>query len=457
VGITLYELLTGAQPFTGQAVAVMRSHLDSMPSRPNGMPDRLWALVSACLSKDPGARPSAMVLARALRDPALLRESMPHGQAAPPYGGPYGESPWTAAGGRPSGAVPSMPTGSSAYPRQGGPVTASVRLPAMTPPATPAMAAMSAGLPTPPATPAAFATSTGAVPPGMASPETVAPLGMASPVTEAAFVGIGSAGQPPRPGRSTSHRGPRRLGIHPVWAVAAAFVLVFAGVGGTYLTMSGGSSGKAAGLQASPLVAVTQSLSTSPAASHRASASPTKPSAQPSATAATTTPAAAPTTAPVSATTPADIPSGAPAGTPGPTGPNLVSDGDFSNPNLSDSAWSDYVWNTVVVNGGTRGGYAAEMTGDPTAGITQIITVKPGQEYQLTGWIISDTGGNATYVGVKQYDSTKGVSHALNTTSWTETVMNFTPGPGHTTATVFCWQAIAGTGYCTDISVRAIG
>jgi hypothetical protein len=160
----------------------------------------------------------------------------------------------------------------------------------------------------------------------------------------------------------------------------------------------------------------------------------------------------------VSATTPAGIPSGAPAGAPGPTGPNLVSDGDFSNPNLSDSAWSDYVSNTVVVSGGTRGGYAAEMTGDPTAGVTQIITgLKPGTEYQLTGWIISDTGNSSTYVGVKEYDDTNGVSRALNTTSWTEAVLAFTPGPGHTTAEVFCWQAVAGTGYCTDVSVRAVG
>jgi hypothetical protein len=34
--------------------------------------------------------------------------------------------------------------------------------------------------------------------------------------------------------------------------------------------------------------------------------------------------------------------------------------------------------------------------------------------------------------------------------------MTFTPEPGHTTAEVFCWQAVAGTGYCTDVSVRAM-
>jgi hypothetical protein len=35
-------------------------------------------------------------------------------------------------------------------------------------------------------------------------------------------------------------------------------------------------------------------------------------------------------------------------------------------------------------------------------------------------------------------------------------MMTFTPGPGHTTAQVFCWQAVAGVGYCTDVSLRAL-
>lgn len=73
-----------------------------------------------------------------------------------------------------------------------------------------------------------------------------------------------------------------------------------------------------------------------------------------------------------------------------------------------------------------------------------------------TGWIISDTGDYSTYVGVKAYDSTQGVSKAVNSTTWSEVVMTFTPAPGHTAAQVFCWQAVAGIGYCTDVSVRAM-
>ena len=140
---------------------------------------------------------------------------------------------------------------------------------------------------------------------------------------------------------------------------------------------------------------------------------------------------------------------------PGPTGPNLVADGDFTDSSLS--AWNDQVLNTIVVSGGSRGGYAAQMTGQPTAGVTQILTgLKPGTEYELTGWIISDTDNYSTYVGVKDYDSTAGVSHALNSSTWAETAMTFIPAAGHTTAEVFCWQAVQGTGYCTDVSVRAM-
>jgi serine/threonine-protein kinase len=70
VGITRYLLLTGAPPFVGQVPAIMHGHLETAPPRPNGIPDRLWALIGVCLSKDPAARPGAAALAHALRDPA---------------------------------------------------------------------------------------------------------------------------------------------------------------------------------------------------------------------------------------------------------------------------------------------------------------------------------------------------------------------------------------------------
>ena len=67
-GVTLYELLAGEPPFTGHVAAIMHGHLESEPARPGGLPDRLWELIAACLSKDPAGRPSAANLAQALHN-----------------------------------------------------------------------------------------------------------------------------------------------------------------------------------------------------------------------------------------------------------------------------------------------------------------------------------------------------------------------------------------------------
>ena len=39
-GITLHELLTGAQPFTGQVATVLHGHLETVPRQPAGVPDK---------------------------------------------------------------------------------------------------------------------------------------------------------------------------------------------------------------------------------------------------------------------------------------------------------------------------------------------------------------------------------------------------------------------------------
>jgi len=59
-GIMFYELLTGFTPFAGgHPVAVLRRHVEDPPSRPEGLPDPLWALLASMLAKDPTARPTA--------------------------------------------------------------------------------------------------------------------------------------------------------------------------------------------------------------------------------------------------------------------------------------------------------------------------------------------------------------------------------------------------------------
>jgi len=125
VGITLYELLAGDLPFTGHAAAIMHGHMTTMPARPAGVPDRLWDLMSGCLSKKPEDRPSAAAAARALWAglPATERAAAERGAAE------RGAEP-----GRPqppAAAMPLLPLGSSADERtsaQSGPPGSTAQL-----------------------------------------------------------------------------------------------------------------------------------------------------------------------------------------------------------------------------------------------------------------------------------------------------------------------------------------
>ncbi|MEU6481399.1 protein kinase [Streptomyces sp. NPDC047017] len=67
-GILLYELVTGRPPFSGgSALEVLHQHLSAEPRRPSTVPDPLWTVIERCLRKNPGERPGAEHLARALR------------------------------------------------------------------------------------------------------------------------------------------------------------------------------------------------------------------------------------------------------------------------------------------------------------------------------------------------------------------------------------------------------
>jgi serine/threonine-protein kinase len=77
VGIVLYELVTGAPPYGGEPLAVLRRHVEESVERPPAMPHPVWSLIEWCLDKDPARRPTAGELGSALRDLARQTAGIP--------------------------------------------------------------------------------------------------------------------------------------------------------------------------------------------------------------------------------------------------------------------------------------------------------------------------------------------------------------------------------------------
>jgi serine/threonine protein kinase len=77
VGIVLYELVTGAPPYGGEPLAVLRRHVEESVERPPAMPQPVWSLIEWCLDKDPARRPTAGELGSALRDLARQVTGVP--------------------------------------------------------------------------------------------------------------------------------------------------------------------------------------------------------------------------------------------------------------------------------------------------------------------------------------------------------------------------------------------
>jgi len=69
LGIVLYELLAGRPPFDddGCDTAILLRHTRAAARPLSGMPPRVWALIEACLHRDPAKRPAAETLRTTLR------------------------------------------------------------------------------------------------------------------------------------------------------------------------------------------------------------------------------------------------------------------------------------------------------------------------------------------------------------------------------------------------------
>lgn len=98
LGVTLYEMLTGRLPFTGDSsIAVAMQHVSTPPPLPSSynprIPPQLEQLVLAAMEKDPARRPaSARAFAQILRsyqqmgtDGTVVRPALPRTSPAPVY------------------------------------------------------------------------------------------------------------------------------------------------------------------------------------------------------------------------------------------------------------------------------------------------------------------------------------------------------------------------------------
>lgn len=85
LGLMLYEMSAGVPAFSGSSRQVAKAQLELMPGRLEYLPDKMWQLLEACLSKNPEVRPSAARVAAQLErlrgdlgdDPPLPRLSAP--------------------------------------------------------------------------------------------------------------------------------------------------------------------------------------------------------------------------------------------------------------------------------------------------------------------------------------------------------------------------------------------
>jgi hypothetical protein len=93
---------------------------------------------------------------------------------------------------------------------------------------------------------------------------------------------------------------------------------------------------------------------------------------------------------------------------------------------------------------------SAAPSSSDTAQCTQVVTVRPGTSYTLTGWV----NGSNTYLGVTGTGGTDPSTWATTSGSWQKLTVPFTTGASTTSITVFThgWYG-TGTYYADDIGL----
>ncbi|MEV6711383.1 protein kinase [Lentzea sp. NPDC051208] len=95
LGVVLYELTCGVTPFASPSIPqTLMGHAQSLPGKPPGITEELWAVIAQLLSKNPLARPDAAVVAGRLDELAtiLYQRNAPVAEhlVVPPPGRPLG-------------------------------------------------------------------------------------------------------------------------------------------------------------------------------------------------------------------------------------------------------------------------------------------------------------------------------------------------------------------------------
>lgn len=133
LGITLYEMLAGRKPFTGDSVITITYNImNTQPAMPVGVPGPLQQILQRALSKDPNLRyQNAAMLATDLRAEKFSLTGAPPAQAYPAPSAPFASSPLSFTSGPPltldTGTVPpeisgmpaAVPAGRALEPTQG--------------------------------------------------------------------------------------------------------------------------------------------------------------------------------------------------------------------------------------------------------------------------------------------------------------------------------------------------